>query len=523
MSTLPPYMDDAAAEHKLMKARQIATMGSRMDLPNMPNPVTWAEEYFYLYDTANLISLFPIQREALREAITLTGEGKFKYSTVLFSWPKKSAKSSVIAMMVDWIATHRARSQIRLAANDRRQADSRIGHYLRESIKLGARLGYDADTTGQMQQFRKATKISATNYTITYPNGTIVEMVPADPTGEAGGNDDMLVFSELWGWKTKAHQQLWSEMTISPTRFGYAQRWIDTYAGFTDDSVVLKQLYDVVVKDENKIHPKYEFYATKNIFATWITGPHFPWQTPEYYVQEKEALEPNEYERLHRNQWSQSTSSFAPKAWWKRCIRTQSSPDSIIHNMNNTKYLPPRSEDEELVLALDAGTDSDCFAIWGGTKIFEVDVVTGHRVAKVVQRYVKVWYPEEYEGHFDFTEPMAEIRRLCEENNVIQICYDKWQLKHFVDMLEEDNIAWFDSFDQMSERDIADKLLYDMIRRRHFIHWDDPDLTKHFGSASKKVDGRKLRIIKKERTSKIDGLIACSMAVKRIVDLIPDF
>ncbi len=505
--TLPKYLQDAAATHRLTQARVQQAEIERIDLQRMPDIERWGPRYSYLYDTGHLIDLYPIQLAGLKEALRITDEGKYKYTTVVWAWPKKSAKSTVVAMVVDWLAVNRPRSQIRLTANDRKQADSRVGHYLRESIKLGARVGYPDDEFGIMQRFRQDTKISPSNYNVTYPNGSVIEMIPADPGGEAGGNDDMIVFSELWGWKTKGHQQFWAEMTISPNRYGYAQRWIDTYAGHSGESVVLETLYNNVVKPENRIHPEYEFYATEDTLAVWVTQHYFPWQTPEYYRQESESLEPDEFQRLHHNRWVNARSAFAPEAWWDAC---------------ESKVLPPRRDDEELVIAVDAGTDSDSFAIYAGTKFFERDKTTGERIAKILTRYVKVWEPERYEGHFDFSEPEAEIRRLCSEYNVVQICYDRWQLKHFIDRLDAEGLAWFEPFDQMAERDISDKLLYDLVRRKHFIHWGDETQKEHFTNADKKVDGKKMRIVKRADKMKIDLTVATSMAVKRIMDIVSD-
>ena len=36
------------------------------------------------------------------------------------------------------------------------------------------------------------------NYKTSLPNNTIIEAIPIDPAGEAGGNDDLIIFSELW-------------------------------------------------------------------------------------------------------------------------------------------------------------------------------------------------------------------------------------------------------------------------------------------------------------------------------------
>lgn len=194
--------------------------------------------------------------------------------------------STVVAGIADYVACTKPKARIRLIANDRKQADSRVGYYMRQNIMIGARLGYgDSDTGKRIQEFRQNTKITPSGYTIEYPNGSIVECVPIDPTGEAGGNDDLLIFSELWGWQHKAHQDMWAECTISPNRFGYAQRWIDTYAGYEGDSPILEHLYQQVVKDENRldIPDNPECYASGKTFATWVTKHHFHWQTPEYY------------------------------------------------------------------------------------------------------------------------------------------------------------------------------------------------------------------------------------------------
>jgi len=170
-------------------------------------------------------------------------------------------------------------------------------------------------------------------------------------------------------------------------------------------------------------------------------------------------------------------------------------------------------------LALDAGTDSDCFAMWAGTKVYHWDEATQMEVPFIVTRYVNVWYPQDY-GRFTFKEPIAEIRRLCEKYNIIQVCYDRYQLKHMVDELEEENLSWFDEFDQQAERDIADKLLYDMIRQKKFIHWGDSEQTAHIKNADKENNGKRLRIVKRDHKLKIDLTVASAMGAKRAMDLV---
>src|SRR5688572_1577783 len=59
-----------------------------------PDPVDWIEHNFYLYDTGQLMLLHESQKQPLYEALRKyeSGDlaGKYVYSTVCWSWPKKS-------------------------------------------------------------------------------------------------------------------------------------------------------------------------------------------------------------------------------------------------------------------------------------------------------------------------------------------------------------------------------------------------------------------------------------------------
>jgi hypothetical protein len=54
--------------------------------------------------------------------------------------------------------------------------------------------------------------------------------------------------------------------------------------------------------------------------ALWNTRPQLPWQTPAYYAQEEAALTPDEFRRLHRNEWATASNPFVPYEWWETCM-----------------------------------------------------------------------------------------------------------------------------------------------------------------------------------------------------------
>lgn len=494
-------------------------------------PIAFIENFFYVYDTEDLMHLFPCQKEPLTEALAKDENGDFKYDTVIWSWMKKSAKSTIIAAVCDWYAMTKLKASIKLIGNDLKQADSRVGMYMRENIKIGQRklMGSPAPYAEQVYAARQNTRIKTSGYAIYYPAGSHVEMIPIDPTGEAGGNDDLIVFSELWGWKNKAHQDMWAEMTISPTRFGKAQRWVDTYAGYTGKSPVLEQLYDHIVTHGEQIPFEHnrECYRNGGMFATWVTTPLLPWQTKAYYDSERATLTKNQFLRLHRNKWVNDEDAFIDIEWWDACADQRHPSEGGI---------PPLRRDEPIVLALDAGITSDCFAIVGISRdprhpsaiksTFDGEPYQSAQ-ERFIKRYAMAWQGSKeaplrfYSDDPDEITPESELKRLIRTYNVIQVTFDPYQLVDFCNRMEDETGAWFDPFSQGGEREIGDKLLYDIIKKKGLAHEGlDDILRNHLSNAGAKVlsDDRKLRIVKQHPDLKVDLTVAMAMAVKRASD-----
>src|SRR5690349_3154152 len=147
--------------------------------------------------------------------------GNYVYSTVVWSCIKKSLKSCIAAALALYHAYAKDWSTIYVIANDLKQADSRVAYYIRRCIELNPKMKAEC-------------KIN--RYLVELPNHSKIEAIPIDPSGEAGSNADFLIFSELWGWKHDSAQRMWTEMTLSPIKFGKSQRWIETYAGFDGES-----------------------------------------------------------------------------------------------------------------------------------------------------------------------------------------------------------------------------------------------------------------------------------------------
>jgi len=450
-----------------------------------PDPVNWITKHFWVPELKGPLQLHPYQAAVLREATRRDKEGKFIYSTVVWSDIKKSIKSTIAAARalwtgwgVDWGSTY-------IIANDLKQADSRVGYYMRRAIELNPILKASCQVV---------------RYRITFPNHGFSESVAIDPSGEAGSNADLIVFSELWGAHQEAQQKMWTEMTLSPTKYGYSQRWVETYAGYSGESPLLEQLYQQGVNEGRRLllpgAPKdLEVFANDSarLLVLWNTKPRLSWQTEDYYAQEAAVLTPSEFNRVHRNQWSSASGEFVPKEWWDKCAG----------------IIPTITGNDGVVVGIDAGVASDCFAI----------VIATRKAGQVQVIYAKAWQPKP--GHkLDFAGPEAELRRIAAEYNVLEFAYDQYQLHDMATRLSrKEGLGWFNDFSQGQQRMVADKNLYDLIRERRITHPNITVLNDHIQNANAQTDKEKMRIVKRAEHLKIDCAVALSMAAYETVRL----
>lgn len=472
--------------------------------PTDVDVVTWMERNFQIPETSDhRLRLEPYQKAVLREAYRRDpATGHYVYSTIVWSDIKKSIKSTIAGA----VGLHRAfispYGSVKIVGNDLKQADSREAYFIRRHLEL--------NKSWSSRYLKKATP---SGYEIELKNGARIEAIPVDPTGEAGGNDDLIIFTELWGATGTASKRMWTEMTLSPTKFGRSQRWVETYAGHIGQSPLLEQLYDVAVEDKYRIDLSFtdaegfhdltdlEVYANPagRILCLWNTQPRCPWQTPEYYAQEAASLAPEEFNRVHRNKWASATEAFIPIEWWDACQTT----------------LPKMRVDQPMVVALDAAVSGDCFAVVGLTRDGD----------KTHVRFVHIWTPPKNgvikfgndADPTDISTPEGVCRWLARTYNVVQFAYDPYQLADFTQRLGRDGLGWFKPFSQQAERLRGDKMLYDTIRDRR-VQWDEStqavtELRQHILNADAATEKEKFRIVKRaEHGRPIDACVTLAMA-----------
>jgi hypothetical protein len=233
------------------------------------------------------------QQRILRAALERDALGRFRWTTVVYSCPKKSGKTRVAALVAAWLAATMGRyNEIYCLANDGKQSADRVLAAVKKANELG-RMGWRD----------KMTRIEL-------PNGSFIEAVPVDPTGEAGANPTATLWSEMWGFRLSAKERLWTEFTIPPTRHGKAIRWVESVCRAIPASHRCWSSSTTRAWRRASGIPTFPTCrctstSGRGCSATGTTTPRMPWQTPEYYEAEAALLHPSEFQRIHRNDLGQ--------------------------------------------------------------------------------------------------------------------------------------------------------------------------------------------------------------------------
>ena len=198
-------------------------------------------------------------------------------------------------------------------------------------------------------------------------------------------------------------------------------------------------------------------------------------------------------------------------------------PSMLMWDLCRTE-LPPLGPREPLVIAMDAATGrtneySDCFGLLGVTRYPpHSDTVAVRLVQKWQARpgtKIDFWGTETAPG------PERVLRTLAQAYNVVVVTYDPYQLHDMGTRLSRERIAWMYEFSQSARRTEADTDLLNLITHRRILHDGNTDLHDHIDNADRKTDsmGKKLRIVKREDTSKVDLAVCLSMAAAKCLQL----
>lgn len=491
----------------------------RAAIQRTESPSEWIQKHYYVPDprdpkTGELLSPGPIRLTKLQEriidlALEKDEDGNFKYATVVYSAPKKSGKSAIASAVLLYMAHHNPNSYLACVANDGKQSSDRLYLPLRTCFRYHRQYG---GIFSEVMDYKTETIL---------PNFTKIEAISSDAASEAGSQPLGVFISEVWGFTTDRKKAVFTELTVPPTLYGKAIRWIETYAGYSGKSELLENIYEVGFL-QGEPHPEFVDVMGKDgpvvrvnenarMFTYWDTEPRMSWQLGKsgksYYASEAAILPANEFRRIHRNQWVSHVDSFVQEEWWQAC------------EDENLKALPQGSG-VPVVVGIDMAVTRDCAALVAVTRN------PSNPELAISVRGVEIFSPKDHGGIInqeDLIKPVIE--KWNDLWNVVCWVYDPREMSNLAQQMIRAGVGWFKPFGQQQPRAIADKALHDLIVSRS-ISWNryttrgcigfekgkEETLYKHVTQAGAITNGDARRIEKLSNSAKIDGAVALSQA-----------
>jgi hypothetical protein len=429
---------------------------------------------------------------------------------------KTTLASAVGAWYADQIE---APNEVLCFANNQEQSAGRIfGNALASLKRLGCNVPLAATSKPEVR----------------LPNGTRFVAVANNFAGAAGGNYGLTLWSELWTFTKERERRLWEETVPVPTRLN-SIRWVETYAGFEDESELLLDLFLRIFADPSESAPAegaepvpgLEDIRTDNRPACWHVPAEGlfafidheyrqPWQQGEVfdtYLRGQAAdLRETTFVRLWQNRWQSSEGQFIPAEWFTRSV-----------TLKGENLVP-------MVVAIDASQRRATSSIVGVRRV--VREWAGRSFERFQTVFVRVYDPATYkvgrelrdlgakDGDLDLEDTLARDVERLNELGLIEgaVWFDPFQMHSVAMKLRKKKIPCVE-FPQSTERTLADTFLYGLYKRGAIDNFPDAALQRHVTKArAKEDDKQRIRLIKGAATDKTaggenDAAVAQSMAV----------
>lgn len=463
----------------------------------------------YNFDTAELLKLVDYQKDILTVIWTPGADGLYPYSEVVWSQPKKNGKTQIAGAVGAWFSENvEPPNMIYTLASNQEQSSGLIFNALVPS--LYGRGGRVPNTTLSVPL-------------IVMPNGTTIRAIPNNYAGQAGGSYGLTLWSELWTYKSERDRRLWEEMPPVPTR-KTSVRWVETYAGFQNESDLLidqfSRVFGTTRADGTRIpdfterqiqklaepvpglehitarsgRPSCWHIPSEGFFMFWDDQIRGPWITEKYIKQQKAGNRHSTYVRLWENKWQTSEGTFIEPNLWDDAVTLDG------------EALGP------MTLAGDASQRNDTTALVGVEK-YKVKIF-GEEQERFRVRLVRVWDPEGRD--LDLEETIAAYVERIYKMGLLAgpFRYDPFQMHQVAVNLRKRGVPCVE-FNQGQDRLKADTFLWKLFNDRRIDVYNNSVLESHVkGANAKEYENEQVRIVKGTATeaNKVDAAVALSMA-----------
>lgn len=451
-----------------------------------PSFLHWAESRGGMYLPDHVpprLAAWSAYHRPILDHLFPSGESELPYSRIVWSCPKKSAKSTLAAALHLWFALFVAPGgEQYVLANDLEGGRNRVFSYVRRALELNPIL-------------RRGTDWRASQDTIQLRNGTLIRAVANDVRGEAGGNHTLATFDEAWGVVYERGVRLATEFSPVPTR-RHSLTFYTGYQGWAN-SLWWHNLIDEGLRGE----PVPELSHLENgdgqpacwrngrLFVYYDHVPRMAWHTPQYLAEQRRALPEAEYLRVWENRRVGGANALCTAAHW----------DSLY----DSALSPLQADDPRpVVFGVDAATQHDSTAL--------VACAWEAATQRVQVVYSRVWAPEAGRPLSLHESIGAELARLAAQCRIVAVYYDPYQMIALAEWLQTRLNLPMIAFGQGAPRLQSDGHLYQLLSEGRLRHTGDSALRQHVLNAALQLSERGYRLVK--GAGQIDAAVALSMA-----------
>jgi hypothetical protein len=426
------------------------------------------------------------QKRQLWDVFPPENGGRPVIRNYLDSENKKLGKSTKAGIVAAYLAATEPDGEVYVCAADKDQAKDRVFKSVKHAVEHGPLGDY------------------ATAYKdrIDWSNGAVIQAFPMDFKGAAGGSPVCAVFDELHTYSWEAERRLWDEFVIPPT-LPYGIRWVASYAGFAGESVLLREVWDVVEAGELQPDWPEPIGLYHNDEAGWwgaiLQGEEayelVPWgrgkRGRRYLAEAKRSERPLSYLRLFCNQWVTNETAFCPPDWWKACrdpgLKPLAPTGEVQVFVGVDAAVKPNGDD---AVAIGAYQDDD---------------------GRVCVAWYKVWAGQSRrrELRLDQTiEPYLE--KQATRYRIASVHYDPRYFTNVAQRLRDRGLTMIEVTQSRPVLGPLGQNLYNLVQDGRLAYYPDERLENATVGARVKEIPQGLHIVK--GTCKVDLLVALSMA-----------
>lgn len=431
--------------------------------------INFLEHHFFIKETKKPIVLIQWQKKSLQDIFY----AEIMPKLAVCGSVKKSGKSALAAGVCLFYLLNVPMSESYILAPDLDAGKDVVFKSLKLAIRMHPIL---------------CKKCKITKDTITYGD-SFVKVLPND-ISVAGLRPNLTVIDEAWQFRTESSIRTLDEMTTNPV--GEHLTFVVTTAGYQEDESEELHLWRWYCRGKNiqegreEPDPLFYFYwKTDYSGVPWVEGTN-------YLEHQRKILSPSSYLRFHENQWSSAISTFTTPSILDLCI--------------DKSLRPTAPEGTRIVCAIDAGVKWDCSALIALAK----DETKKRGVYLVDHR---IFEPQGKTINFEVTIE-ATMLSWNKRYKIVACWFDPYQLLRSAQLLKEHRIKIEEFPQTVTNMVSATQSLSELLHSGNIRLYPNTVLRQHILSASTKEHSVGERLVKTNRSKKIDAAVALAVAAE---------